>query len=71
MTPREKELLQGMCNCYSTCGADFNDTVSMVGGARGLSSEAVKTILAEIKEKYTRDPEYRQLRKNLPENFPV
>jgi hypothetical protein len=71
LTPREKELLQGMCNCYSVCGADFEGTVSMVGGARGLSSAQVKDMLAKIKETYGKDQLYVEMRKKLPRDFPM
>jgi hypothetical protein len=71
MTPREKELMQGMSNCYRVCGANFEETVSMVGSARGLSSSQVKEMLAQIKEKHGRDKDFLELRKNLPSEFPI
>ncbi len=71
MTPREHELLQGMGNCYAACHASFEETVDMVGGSRGLSSEEVKSILALIREKYGQDAEYRTLRTRLPDDFPM
>ena len=37
-----------MCNCYATCGADFENTVRMVSRARGLKSDDVKEILNQI-----------------------
>jgi len=69
MTPRERELLQGMVNCYHTCHADFEGTVSMVGSARGLSPEEVRGILARLRE--TDGPEYKALRSRLPDAFPL
>jgi hypothetical protein len=60
-----------MCNCYSTCGADFEGTVSMVGNARGLDASEVKEILAEIKQKHWKDPDYVEMRKKLPSEFPL
>ena len=69
MTPRERELLQGMVNCYHTCHADFEDTVGMVGSARGLSPEEVKGILARLRE--TGGAEYQALRSRLPDTFPL
>ncbi len=71
MTPRERELLQGMGNCYEVCHADFEDTVSMVGSARGLSPDEVKSILREMKEKCSREEEYAKLRARLPREFPL
>ncbi len=60
-----------MCNCYRACGADFEGTVSMVGGARGLTSEEVKEILSRIKEEHGTEAEYLEMKKNLPSNFPL
>ena len=71
MTPRERELLQGMGNCYEACHADFEDTVRMVGSGRDLSPEEVKTMLTRLKEKYGQDEEYKALRSRLPEDFPL
>ena len=71
MTPRERELLQGMGNCYEACHASFEDTVRMVGGGRGLSPEEVKGMLTKMKERYGQDGEYRTLRSRLPEGFPL
>jgi hypothetical protein len=67
MSPRERELLQGMVNCYHTCHADFEGTVGMVGSARGLSKEEVKEILARIKK--AGGKEYEDLRGQLPDEF--
>ncbi len=71
MSPRERELLQGMSNCYAACHADFEDTISMVGGSRGLSLDEVRDMLARIRERYGQDEEYRKLRGRLPEDFPM
>ncbi len=60
-----------MGNCYEACHADFEDTVGMVGGARGLTPETVKTMLKEMKEKYGGKGEYKALRSRLPESFPL
>ena len=70
LTPAELELLQGMRNCYSVCHANFEDTIEMVGGARGLEPEEVKQILNHIKENYSGEKEYKELRAQLPEEFP-
>jgi hypothetical protein len=69
MTPRERELLQGMVNCYHTCHADFEDTVGMVGSARGLTSEEVKEMLGRLRE--AGGAEYKELRSRLPDTFPL
>ncbi len=71
MTPRERELLQGMGNCYQACHADFDDTVGMVGSARGLSPEEVKKMLGEMKEKHGESDDYMALRARLPKEFPL
>ncbi len=69
VTRKELELLQGMVNCYHACHADFEDTVSMVSSARGLSPEEVKGTLKRLKEVGGED--YRALRSHLPEDFPL
>lgn len=69
MTPRERELLQGMVNCYNTCHADFEDTVDMVGSGRDLSPNQVKEILNRLKE--LGGEEYQELRNRLPKDFPL
>ena len=69
MNPRERELLQGMVNCYHTCHADFEGTVGMVGSAHGLSPEEVKEILARLKKAGGKD--YEELRSGLPSEFPL
>ena len=70
MTPREHELLRGMCNCYSACGDDFENTVGMVASARDLDPDVVKATLIEIATKYSDTQEYRVLRSRLPSEFP-
>ena len=70
VTPTELELLEGMKNCYSVCHANFEDTIGMVGGARGLSPKEVKQMLLHIKEKYSGEKEYWELRVQLPKEFP-
>jgi hypothetical protein len=69
MSPKERELLQGMVNCYNTCHANFEETVSMVGSARGLASGEVKSILERLKQ--AGEEEYRALRARLPDDFPL
>ena len=71
VTPRERELLQGMGNCYEARHADFEDTVGMVGSARGLSPDEVKRMLAEISKKYIDTDDYKTLRVRLPKEFPL
>ena len=60
-----------MGNCYETCGADFEDTVRMVGNARGIEPEEVKQILKHVKEIHGNEKEYLTLRGRLPEDFPI
>ena len=71
MTEKEKELLEGMTNCFRVCGANFDETVRMVAGRRGLTSEEVKKILFEMKEKYSQDKKYQEFREKLPSEFPL
>jgi hypothetical protein len=52
------------------CHANFEETIEMVGGSRGLQPEEVKQMLIHIKEKYSNEKEYRELRAELPKEFP-
>ncbi len=69
MTPKERELLNGMVNCYHACHANFEETVEMVGSARGLSPKEVKEILERLKQED--GDEYKALRQQLPDEFPL
>jgi hypothetical protein len=60
-----------MCNCYATCGDDFENTVRMVGRVRGLKSDDVKQILKRIREDHGHEDEYKKLRSRLPSDFPL
>lgn len=71
MTPRELNVFQGMVACYRNCRANFEETVRMVGRARGLSSNEVKDMLTIMKEKSGDTPEYKKLRNKLPKEFPM
>jgi hypothetical protein len=71
MTPRERELLRAMGNCYNVCHEDFKSTVHMVASGRGLSDEEVIAALRSAREKYGETEEYRNLRSRFPEDFPV
>ena len=71
LTPRERELLTGMGNCYASCHEDFEHTVEMVGDTRGLTVDQVKRMLEEIRERYGADVEYQRLRGRLPKDFPL
>jgi hypothetical protein len=70
LTPRDRELLEGMCNCRSICGEDFDNTVKMVAGARGRTEEDVKETLLTVAKNHSRDKEYLTLRSRLPADFP-
>lgn len=69
MNPKERELLNGMVNCFSACHANFEDTVEMVGSARQLSPAEVKEILERLKQED--GDEYKALRQKLPNDFPL
>ena len=69
MTPKERELMTGMVNCYHACHANFEETVEMVGSARGLSAKEVKVILERLKQED--GDEYKALRHQLPDEFPL
>jgi hypothetical protein len=70
LTPRDKELLEGMCNCYSVCGEDFDNTVRMVAGSRGRSAEDVRGTLLRLAKENAAEGEYQALRSRLPADFP-
>jgi hypothetical protein len=69
LTPKERELMHGMVNCYHVCHANFDETVEMVGSARGLSAQEVKAILEQLKSED--GDEYNSLRQQLPNEFPL
>jgi hypothetical protein len=69
VSAKERELLQGMVNCYNSCHANFDETVGMVGSARGLGSEEVKATLERLRKAGGED--YRALRTRLPADFPL
>jgi hypothetical protein len=71
LTPRERELLTGMGNCYASCHEDFDETVRMVGDARGLTVDHVKKMLEDIREKSRGEADYQRLRGRLPKDFPL
>ncbi|MCI4335679.1 MAG: hypothetical protein L3K17_00570 [Thermoplasmata archaeon] len=70
MTPRERELLTGMGNCFEACHSDFEGTIEMVGGYRKLTAAQVREFLLDLRTRHGDDPEYRQLRERLPAEFP-
>lgn len=61
--------MHGMLNCYNVCHGNFDETTEMVGSARGLSSQEVKRILEQLMRED--GEEYRQLRQQLPDEFPM
>ena len=69
MTPKEQELMNGMVNCYRSCHANFKETIEMVGSGRGLSPEEVEEILERLK--LEDGDEYKALRRQLPDEFPL
>lgn len=71
LTPRERELMTGMGNCYASCHEDFEHTVEMVGDARGLTGDQVRSMLEDIRGKYGETPDYQKLRGRLPRDFPL
>jgi hypothetical protein len=70
LTPQDRELLEGMCNCYSVCGEDFENTVRMVAGSRGRTPEDVKRALSRLAKEDWTEPDYQALRSRLPTEFP-
>ena len=70
LTPRERELLEGMGNCYAVCGEDFENTVSMVASSRDRTEADVRETLEKLAKEYADDGEYKTLRAKLPADFP-
>lgn len=70
MRAQDEELLQGMGNCYAACGANFEETLRMVGSNRGLTPAEVKARLRSLREESGEDPRYRELRARFPSTFP-
>jgi hypothetical protein len=70
LSPQDRELLEGMCNCYSVCGEDFENTVRMVAGSRGRTPEDVKSTLLRLAKESATESDFKALRRNLPEEFP-
>lgn len=71
MTPRERELLTGMGNCYAACGADFEGTVAMVAHARDLEPAEVLATLERLRRDHGAEGDYQRLRARLPREFPL
>jgi hypothetical protein len=71
MNAKEYELLKAMGDCYKACEGDFKETLGMISGWRGYTSEEVRLILITIREKYGSEAEYLRLRKRFPKDFPV
>ena len=71
MTPRERELLTGIGNCYEACHEGFEETVGMVARSRDRSIDEVKETLRSISERYGNDPDFLRLRERFPATFPV
>lgn len=67
----DRELMQGMGNCYSACGEGFEATIGMVSSARGRTAEDVIATLRRLRAELGADPEYRTLRGRFPADFPV
>jgi hypothetical protein len=71
MTPREREMLTGMGNCFEACGADYRETLEMVAGTRRISTAEVEATLANLRSAEGDSPEYRTLRSRFPDTFPI
>lgn len=70
MTPRDRELLTGMGNCFEACHASFEETLEMVAGARQLTVSEVRSRLATMRQDDGGSDEYGRLRARLPADFP-
>lgn len=70
MTPRDRELLTGMGNCFEACHASFEETLEMVADARQLTVSEVQSRLATLRQDHGGSEEYARLRARLPADFP-
>ena len=59
-----------MGNCYDACHANFQETLAMVGGNRGLRPDEVQAMLISLRDRFRDDGEYQRLRGRLPPEFP-
>ncbi|MFW9855181.1 MAG: hypothetical protein ACFFFG_08965 [Candidatus Thorarchaeota archaeon] len=71
MNPKEHELLKAMGDCYRACKGSFEETLRMISGWRGYTTEEVRLILLGVRDKYGTEPEYIELRNRFPKDFPV
>ncbi len=71
MDPVDRELLEGMGNCYAACHEGFEETIRMVSGSRGRTAEDVIATLRRLRNECAPDAEYRRLRLRFPSDFPV
>ena len=59
-----------MGNCFDACHANFEETVEMVAGNRGLTPDGVKATLRSLRQRFPVDPTFLRLRGRLPDEFP-
>jgi len=71
MEELELELLRAAVRCYRACGEGFEETIRMISEARGLDPNFTKSVLMSLKSKYGEMKEYRNLRSQLPKDFPI
>ena len=71
MDPVDRELMEGMGNCYAACHASFEETIEMVSGSRRRSPEDVIASLKRLRDQFGATDEYRRLRARFPAGFPV
>lgn len=71
VTPRDRELLTGMGNCFEACHGTFEETLEMVAGARHRAVGEVRSRLSELRAEAGGSEEYRHLRARLPADFPL
>ena len=71
MNDKELELFKAVGNCYQACHEDYKETLKMISGWRGYTSDEVHDILTNVKEKYSATEEYQKLRMRFPDDFPI
>ncbi|HYK93023.1 MAG TPA: hypothetical protein VEY07_03150 [Thermoplasmata archaeon] len=71
MKPVDRELMEGMGNCYAACGANFDETVRMVSSSRDRTPEDVVQTLRRLRSESGSTEEYLRLRARFPADFPV
>ena len=71
MNDEELELFTAVGNCYQTCKENYEETLKMISGWRGYTTQDAHNILVEVKKKYGATDDYQKLRGRFPKDFPI